>query len=164
MRPVRAPRRDRATAGGLFGACDAPHGWRDGVVRHAAFHPVEGRPVMMSRTGRSLWFTAPREVELREEILRAPGEGEVLLRGLASLISAGTEMNVYRGEIGSADELVLPTSRGTFPFPMNYGYQIVARVAEVGAGVDLEVGDRVFAVHPHQDAFVMPVEVPVASG
>lgn len=110
-----------------------------------------------TRTGRGLWFTAPREIELRDEALRTPGQGEVLLEGLSSLISAGTEMNVYRGEIGSAAELVLPTSRGTFPFPMNYGYQVVARVSEVGPGVDFAVGDRVFAVHAHQDAFVMPV-------
>ena len=116
-------------------------------------------------SARGVWFTGPREIELRSEELRAPGEGEVLLEGVTSLISAGTEMNVYRGDIGSAEELVLPTSRGDFPFPVQYGYQVVARVAERGPGVaDLAVGDHVFAVHGHQDAFVMPVSVPGAAG
>jgi 2-desacetyl-2-hydroxyethyl bacteriochlorophyllide A dehydrogenase len=116
------------------------------------------------QTGRGVWFVAPRELELREETLRTPGPGEVRLEGITSLISAGTEMNVYRGEIGSAAELVLPTSRGEFPFPMNYGYQVVARVAELGEGVDLAVGDRVFAVHAHQDNFVMPATATNAAG
>lgn len=120
----------------------------------------------MSRSGTGVWFTAPREIELRSEQLREPGEGEVLLEGVTSLISAGTEINVYRGDIGTASELVLPTSRGDFPFPMQYGYQVVARVAGLGAGVEgrLAPGDLVFAVHGHQDAFVMPVVARSAAG
>lgn len=116
-------------------------------------------------TARGVWFTGPRAIELRAEELRAPGEGEVRLEAVTSLISAGTEMNVYRGDIGSPEELVLPTSRGDFPFPVQYGYQVVARVAELGAGVDtLAVGDHVFAVHGHQDEFVMPVAVAGPTG
>lgn len=114
---------------------------------------------------RGVWFAAPRRVELRDEELTAPGPGEVLLQGVTSLISAGTEMNVYRGDIGSASELALPTARGEFPFPVQYGYQVVARVAELGEGVGgLAVGDHVFAVHGHQDAFVMPVSVAGPAG
>lgn len=108
-------------------------------------------------TGRGVWFTGPRQVELRDEPLREPSPGEVRLAAVTSLISAGTEMNVYRGEIGSEAELALPTTRGTYPFPVSYGYQVVAQVEEAGDGVELRPGQLVFAVHPHQDRFVMPV-------
>lgn len=120
---------------------------------------------MSARHGRGVWFAAPKQVELRDEELRRPAAGDVVLESVTSLISAGTEMNVYRGDIGTASELVLPTSRGDFPFPVQYGYQVVARVAELGSDVEgLEVGDLVFAVHGHQDAFVMPARVPGPTG
>lgn len=114
-------------------------------------------------TGTGVWFVGERSVELRPEPLSRPGPGEVLVEAITSLISAGTEMNVYRGDIGTAAELRLPTSRGTFPFPMQYGYQVVGRVADVGEGTSLSVGDRVFAVHAHQDRFVMPEEAGTGS-
>src|SRR5690606_17917967 len=109
------------------------------VLVARAVHP--GRERAMKARG--VWFAAPRRVELRDEELTAPGPGEVLLQGVTSLISAGTEMNVYRGDIGSASERALPTARGEFPFPVQYGYQVVARVAELGEGVGgLAVGDH----------------------
>lgn len=45
-----------------------------------------------------LFFTAPRQVELREEFLPALGEEEALVETVCSAISAGTEMLVYRGQ------------------------------------------------------------------
>jgi 2-desacetyl-2-hydroxyethyl bacteriochlorophyllide A dehydrogenase len=106
-------------------------------------------------TGKALWFVGPREIELREEPLPDLGAGEVLVRGLASLVSAGTEMSVYRGEVASAAELALPTARGDFPFPMKFAYQTVGEVEQAGPDAAYAVGDRVFAVHPHQDRFVI---------
>ena len=46
---------------------------------------------------RTLYFTAPRQVELREEALPALGTDEVLVETICSAISAGTEMLVYQG-------------------------------------------------------------------
>lgn len=111
-------------------------------------------------SGRGVWFTGPREVEVRQETVAEPGAGEVLIEGERSLVSSGTELNIYRAEIGTAEEVALPTTRGRFPFPLQYGYQVVGRVAAAGEGVDLTAGQRVFAVHPHQDLFVMPVLSP----
>jgi 2-desacetyl-2-hydroxyethyl bacteriochlorophyllide A dehydrogenase len=108
-------------------------------------------------TGTGVWFAAPRQIDLISEELPEPGPGQVLIQAECSLISSGTELHIYRGEIGSADEVQLPTTRGEFPFPLQYGYQVVGRIAAADPGVELPVGQRVFVVHPHQDRFVMPV-------
>jgi 2-desacetyl-2-hydroxyethyl bacteriochlorophyllide A dehydrogenase len=105
--------------------------------------------------GRALWFTGPRTAELVEEEVPPPGPGQVRVRSTASLVSAGTEMIQYRGQAGSRLESDLPTSAGQHPFPIKFAYQTVGQVEAVGAGVEFEVGDRVFAYHPHQDVFTM---------
>lgn len=108
----------------------------------------------MSATSRAIWFTGPRTIELREAPVRPPGPGEITVAATRSLISAGTEMLVYRGETTPGDRLP-PTSEGTFPFPVKYGYQTVGRVAEAGPDSGYTVGDRVFTRHPHQDLFTI---------
>lgn len=111
-------------------------------------------------TARAVWFTAPRTAELREEPVPAPGEGAVLVRSLTSLISSGTEMNVYRGEVATPQEVAIPTTGGDFPFPLKFGYQIVGEVEEAGPNSGYSVGDRVFCVHPHQDYFRITAALP----
>jgi hypothetical protein len=69
---------------------------------------------MASLTGdelkaRALWFTASRTAELREETVAPPGLGEVRVETIASAVSAGTEMLVYRGEVPQDLRLDLPT-------------------------------------------------------
>jgi 2-desacetyl-2-hydroxyethyl bacteriochlorophyllide A dehydrogenase len=64
-------------------------------------------------------------------------------------------MNVYHGNAGSADAVDLPTTGGSFPFPLKFAYQIVGEVEEAGEQSGFSVGDRVFAYHPHQERFVM---------
>ncbi len=115
-----------------------------------------------SLKARALWFTAPRTAELRPERVPPPALGEVLVRTIASAISHGTEMLVYRGEVPTNLPLDLPTLAGDFSFPIKYGYASVGRVLNVGAGVEyLSHGDLVFVHHPHQDAFVVPADLPV---
>ena len=48
---------------------------------------------------KTLYFTAPRQVELREETLPALGADDVLVETTCSAISAGTEMLVYQGAL-----------------------------------------------------------------
>jgi len=112
---------------------------------------------------RALWFTGPRTAELREEALRPPGPGEILVRGIVSLVSPGTEMSVYRGQVenppegdpAAAAKLYLPTADGQFPFPVKFAYQIVGEVEQVGEHSKYSVGDRVFSYYPHQNRFVI---------
>lgn len=104
----------------------------------------------------SVWFTSERHAELLPADVRDPGPTEVTVRATSSLVSAGTEMLVYRGRTGPHD-LMPPNAEGDFGFPIKYGYQIVGRVEAAGSESGYTVGDRVFARHPHQDVFTTDV-------
>jgi 2-desacetyl-2-hydroxyethyl bacteriochlorophyllide A dehydrogenase len=111
---------------------------------------------------RALWFTAPRTPTLRAETVASPGPGEVRVETIASAVSAGTEMLVYRGEVPRDLRLDLPTLAGSYEFPIKYGYAAAGRVLDTGPGVErLSQGDPVFVHHPHQDIFVVPAQMPV---
>ncbi|MFV9503144.1 MAG: zinc-binding dehydrogenase [Oscillochloridaceae bacterium umkhey_bin13] len=108
----------------------------------------------------AIWFTGVRQVELRREVVPAPGPGQVLIEALASALSHGTELLVYRGQVDPALPLDLPTLAGSFGFPIKYGYASVGRVLALGAEVaELAVGDLVFALHPHQTHYLAPAQL-----
>jgi 2-desacetyl-2-hydroxyethyl bacteriochlorophyllide A dehydrogenase len=104
----------------------------------------------------ALWFTAARTAALLEQPVPPPGPGQISVRAVVSLVSAGTEMLIYRGE--GAGELGLETCEGSFDFPVKYAYQVVGEVTAVGDGTSFAVGDLVFARHPHQTFFTMNSE------
>ena len=109
----------------------------------------------------SLYFTAPRAVEIRRERLPDPAPGEVLVRSIVSAISAGTEMLVYRGQLpqGMAADKTIAALQGVQGFPMKYGYCTVGCVEGIGPGTDPALEGRlVFAFQPHQTMFVAPRE------
>ena len=105
--------------------------------------------------GRAVWFSAERTPVVQSEKISTPGSDEFTVEALASLISPGTELQVYRGQISADTDLGLETCRGTFAFPVKYAYQVVGTVVEAGSDVPLTVGEQVFARHPHQDLFTM---------
>jgi 2-desacetyl-2-hydroxyethyl bacteriochlorophyllide A dehydrogenase len=103
---------------------------------------------MLSRL-RELWFTAPGAVELREGLPAQLATGQVRVRALASGISQGTELLLWRGEgpepfDPSLDAASAPT------YPRRYGYAWVGEIVETCA-VDRRVGERVFALLAHGD-------------
>jgi 2-desacetyl-2-hydroxyethyl bacteriochlorophyllide A dehydrogenase len=111
---------------------------------------------------RSVWFSAPRTVELREAQVGDPGEGEVLVEAELSGLSAGTELLAYRGLAPDGLRPDLPTVEGDFGFPIKFGYACVGRVLDVGPGAALPtMGQRVFALHPHQSRFLIPSSLTV---
>ncbi len=117
----------------------------------------------------SLIFKAPLAVEIREEDCPDPQNGEVLVRTIASAISAGTEVLAYTGQIPSWMSLdeTLPALKGTFTFPFKYGYACVGEVIAIGAGVEESwLGRKVFAFNPHESAFITPLEslIPLPEG
>ena len=110
-------------------------------------------------TETAVWFAAPRTAELRPAEVRPPGRGEIQVRGICALISAGSEMNLYRGEGDLPSLAPFPTAEGQLPFPVKFGYQEVGEVEAVGAEAEFEVGDRVFCFHPHQTRFTINAEL-----
>ncbi len=110
----------------------------------------------------SAWFAGPRQVELRSEAQTALAPTDVRVQTIASAISHGTEMLVFRGQVPDGMELDLPTLRGSFAFPIKYGYASVGRIVEVGPQVGaLRVGEVVFVLHPHQTEYVVPETMPI---
>lgn len=105
----------------------------------------------------TLYFTSPRQVEIREEALPVLRDDEVLVETLCSAISAGTEMLVYQGRFPRDVETdsVISSLRGGFDYPLAFGYACVGIVRETGKKVDKSLRDKfVFAFQPHTSRFI----------
>jgi 2-desacetyl-2-hydroxyethyl bacteriochlorophyllide A dehydrogenase len=113
--------------------------------------------------------------------LPEPGVGDIVVKAVASAISHGTEMNVYRGlapqlskifdsklrlflPVAESDEPRALPARGYYlpsdapwAYPLAYGYANVGQVVAAGSDVtNVSVGDFVYAYVPHQTAYVIP--------
>ncbi len=116
----------------------------------------------------TLFFTAPRKVELRETPLPPLQDDEVLVETICSAISAGTEMLVYRGEFPQLKDAHDNVS-SELKYPLAYGYACVGKVQGIGKKVNREwEGKLVFSFQPHTSHFVskpenlIPLPAPVA--
>lgn len=119
----------------------------------------------------SLYFEAPQQVSIREEILPPLNADQVLVETVASAISAGTELLFYRGQIPpdlSIDESI-DALKGEVAYPLKYGYALIGRVVQVGEAVSRRWLNRaVFAFHPHESHFhatpaeLMPIPAEIA--
>jgi 2-desacetyl-2-hydroxyethyl bacteriochlorophyllide A dehydrogenase len=105
----------------------------------------------------SVYFEAPYHVAVKDEPLPSLEPTQVLVETLASAISSGTELLVYRGQVPTeipVDETI-PSLTGKFGYPLKYGYAAVGRVIEVGSEVSTEWQGRcVFAYNPHESHFI----------
>lgn len=103
----------------------------------------------------ALWYTAPGQAAWQREDLPPVTRDAVRIATHYSAISRGTEALVSAGRVppGEYRSMRAPYQGGEFPFPVKYGYAAVGRV--VAGGGDL-AGRLVFALHPHQTAFVLP--------
>ncbi len=111
----------------------------------------------MAAGRRSLYFVAPRRVEVREEPLSPPAAGEVLVETAVSAISAGTELLVYRGRVpaGMPLDSSIPALARELTYPVRYGYAAVGRITSLGAEIDQEwLGVWVMSFHPHESHFL----------
>lgn len=79
------------------------------------------------------------------------------MRTLASGISRGTETLVHTGQVPAevAELMRAPFQEGELPGPVKYGYLNVGVVEDGPAQL---IGRRVFALHPHQDRYVVPID------
>ena len=102
-----------------------------------------------------VYFTAPGQVEVREEGLPALLPGQVLVKTLVSAISSGTEMLVYRGQFPEHLADTHDALSSNLQYPLAYGYSCVGRVLECGPQVDESWRGRlVFAFQPHTTHFI----------
>jgi threonine dehydrogenase-like Zn-dependent dehydrogenase len=126
------------------------------VERRANHHSgsTEGIP-SVTREATAFWVTGPGVGELRVESVPEPGDGEVLVRTLASAVSRGTERLVFEGRVppDQHQRMRAPFQVGEFPGPVKYGY---LNVGVVEAGPADLVGRTVFCLHPHQTRYVVP--------
>jgi threonine dehydrogenase-like Zn-dependent dehydrogenase len=103
----------------------------------------------------ALWTIGPGQVELRPAEPGPPAAGQAQARALVSGISRGTESLVFHGQVppSERERMRCPLQEGDFPYPVKYGY---AMVAAVEAGPPGLVGGRAFCLHPHQSLFNAP--------
>ena len=105
----------------------------------------------------ALWTVAPGRVEVRAADLPPLADGQVRVRAEMSGISRGTESLVFNGRVPESEwgRMRCPFQDGDFPFPVKYGYAMVGRIV---AGQADRIGERVFALHPHQTLFDLPAQ------
>jgi len=122
---------------------------------------------------RELWFTGPRAVEVRDGAPPHAGPGQVLARAIASGISQGTELLLFRGEGPTPFDPSLDAP-GAPTYPRRYGYswvgEVIARGRSLNGTAAPEIGTRVFALAPHGDLHALdaaaarpiPLAIPAA--
>lgn len=117
---------------------------------------------MSAQARKRVVFSAPKEVEVREESVGDPGPGEVRVRTTYSAISPGTERLVYQGQVPeglSADASIEALQGEGLSYPLSYGYACVGTVEALGNGVDTSWQDRrVFSFQPHVSRFLASTE------
>ena len=108
------------------------------------------------RSARAFWCEEAGRAALRDAPLPAVLPGQALVRTLFSGVSRGTERLVFNGRVPASEHARMraPMQEGDFPFPVKYGYCAVGIVQDGPADW---LGARVFALHPHQSAFVADV-------
>lgn len=113
----------------------------------------------------SVLFVAPGEVAVVREKIPTPMPGEVLVKTVASAISAGTELLFLRGQVppGTPVDSTIQALDGTVAFPLHYGYAAVGCVVAAGAPADAGwIGRAVFVFHPHTSHFTASVKQLIA--
>ena len=103
----------------------------------------------------ALWYVGPGKAEIRAEPVAPLGEGELRLCAVVSALSRGTERLVCAGRVPESEftRMRAPFMGGTFPFPVKYGYAMVARIEEGPAALK---GRLCFSLYPHQTVFNIP--------
>jgi hypothetical protein len=105
----------------------------------------------------ALWYVGPGRAEIREERLPSLAPGHLRVCAWHGALSRGTEGLVLAGRVPESEfqRMRSPFMGGAFPFPVKYGYATVGRVE---AGANEFIGRTVFALHPHQSLFDVPLD------
>jgi len=92
---------------------------------------------------RSLWHINNKESIIKDDELESLGDKSRLLDARYSMISTGTERLVSLGQISNSlyEQMKVPYMKGTFDFPIKYGYSLVGSSAN----------EHFHVMHPHQN-------------
>jgi 2-desacetyl-2-hydroxyethyl bacteriochlorophyllide A dehydrogenase len=105
--------------------------------------------VVLTMKSKVIVYPKPRHVELWEEEITAPGEGEILCMAEKSLISTGTELHCLHGEFEPGTNWY-----DWVKYPFRPGYSMVGRVIAVGKGISgIKEGDRIASYGTHQQYY-----------
>jgi 2-desacetyl-2-hydroxyethyl bacteriochlorophyllide A dehydrogenase len=111
-----------------------------------------------------LLLTAPRAIRVAAYDDPALGSDEIRADAIASGISHGTELALYRGESAFGEKRFdldlrqFVKAAETELYPVRLGYEWVGRVGAVGADVrGVEVGDRVHLTLPHRETHTVTI-------
>ena len=113
-----------------------------------------------------LWHISNTDSVIRKA-LADDDSADVIVKSVYSLISAGTEKIISKGQLSTemAVQMTVPFMKGSFPFPVSYGYSLVGEVVK---GPENIVNRFVHLLHPHHDIalvneidiFLIPDSVP----
>jgi threonine dehydrogenase-like Zn-dependent dehydrogenase len=98
--------------------------------------------------------------ELRPEEVAPPEPHEIAVKAIASGISTGTEMVLFRGLGPPGQEMTPSTCEGSWTLPVKYGYQSVGRVVDSGSASGYDEDELVFCRYPHQDYYTIDATDP----
>jgi threonine dehydrogenase-like Zn-dependent dehydrogenase len=116
-------------------------------------------PHSLPTTRRAVEFLGPRSLRVVEEAVPAVGPGQLLVRTLCSMVSTGTELKVFKGDVDSSQptDLTISGMADRLAYPLRYGYSLVGEVVAVGDGLSGAdwLGRTVFSFSPHASAVVV---------
>jgi len=113
---------------------------------------------MLDTTTPAVYFSAPRQIEVRDVPLAKPLGDHLLVRTHVSAISAGTELLFYRNLVPAdmSVDSAFEGMSGRLAYPLHYGYACAGEVTAVGPQGDAGwLGRNVFAFHPHAGGFTI---------
>lgn len=118
----------------------------------------------VARKAKEILFTEPYKVTTMEKDLpKTLGPRQVLIRSSYSLISSGTELNIFKGSFDNnapLDVNIQDMQKERMAYPLAYGYCLVGHVVECGSEVSKEeyLGAMVFTFSPHATHVVTDVD------
>ena len=135
-------------------------GWKRGTItthRHTN-GGTEHNVINIPSFRKMVEFVAPKRVHVVEEKIPNLGKNQILVSTKYSLISTGSELKVFRGDMDShqATDTVFKEMSNGMTYPLRYGYSLVGTVVAVGQDVDEKkyLGKTVFTFSPHGSAAI----------
>lgn len=125
---------------------------------HSIFTPPS-TVSLIPMTRRSVEFLSPRNAHIIHEPVPTVGPNQILVRTSCSLVSTGTELKIFKGDLDSDQpaDLTISGMEEKMTYPLRYGYSLVGTVVKVGERLNEKdwLDQLVFTFSPHSSAVVV---------